>query len=100
MLRRHQLFAKESKCLFGCKEVGYLGHIIYGQGVRTYPDKLKAMVEWPQPKNLKALRGFFGLTRYYRRFIKGYGSIAAALTVLLKKIISSGMRLLSWHSQS
>lgn len=43
------------------------------------------MVDWPKPKTLKALSGFFGLTSYYRRFIKGYGSIAAALIALLRK---------------
>jgi len=62
ILRKHQLYAKRSKCMFGCPEIDYLGHIISAEGVKANYAKLRAMVEWPIPKTLKALRGFLGLT--------------------------------------
>jgi len=47
--------------------------------------KVQAVIEWKQPQNLKQLRGFLGLTGYYRRFIKSYVSMATPFTELLKK---------------
>lgn len=68
-------------------EVEYLGHLIMGAGVKVDPTKIATMLDWPISNSLKSLRGFVVLIGYYRKFIKAYGSIAAPLIALLKKII-------------
>jgi transposase InsO family protein len=85
ILQQHQLHLKYSKCAFAVTEIEYLGHIISFQGVATDSKKIEAMVKWPPPQNVKQLRGFLGLTGYYRKFIKNYGIISKPLSDLLKK---------------
>jgi hypothetical protein len=63
LLKEQQLYAKPSKCLFGVKEVEYLGHIVSHEGVKVDPNKINSMMDWPIPKTLKNLRGVFEIDR-------------------------------------
>ncbi|GAU40605.1 hypothetical protein TSUD_28110 [Trifolium subterraneum] len=80
-----QFYLKQNKCIFAQRQLEYLGHIVSVNGVQPEPSKIQAMVDWPVPTSLKALRGFLGLTGFYRKFIKGYAAIASPLTALLRK---------------
>lgn len=51
------------------KSIDYLGHLISGEGVSMDPAKVEGIMPWPVLKTVKELRGFLGLSGYYRRFI-------------------------------
>lgn len=85
LLQQHSLLAKRSKFSFSQSSVEYLGHLISGQGVSTGLKKITAVQQWPIPKNVTQLRGFLGLTGYYRRFVQNYSAICKPLTAILKK---------------
>lgn len=62
-----------------------MGHIVSKERVSADPTKLDSIAKWPIPTTVKALRGFLGLTGYYRKFIPQFGKIITHLIVLTKK---------------
>ncbi|MCO5548078.1 hypothetical protein L7F22_001535 [Adiantum nelumboides] len=85
ILRQHQLYAKENKCTFCSPQLRYLGFIIFDDGILVDPEKIKDIVEWPQPSSVSKVHGFLGIMGWYRIFVKDYALFAAPLMGLLKK---------------
>ncbi|MBW0587232.1 hypothetical protein O181_126947 [Austropuccinia psidii MF-1] len=47
--------------------------------------KVQQILNWPPPRNLKALQSFLGFANFYRRFIKTYSKKISSITNFLKK---------------
>ncbi|GBG86047.1 hypothetical protein CBR_g40948 [Chara braunii] len=81
-LRRAKYKANPYKCEFVRQELEYLGHFVTPEGISPVSDKIQAVQEWPEPRNVTDVRSSLGLTGYYQCFIKGYSKIAAHLNKL------------------
>ena len=59
-LRKYQLRLNPVKCTFGVKSGKLLGFVVSQKGIEVDPDKVKAILETPEPHNKKQVRGFLG----------------------------------------
>lgn len=83
-LRDAGLTINVTKSNFCFKEVNYLGYIVGECCLKTDPKKTEAISNYPVPKSKKQVRGFLGLSGWYRRFISNFSTIAAPLSETLK----------------
>ena len=63
---------KLTKCQFGSSKVVYLGFVVSREGISPDPQKVAAVREFPQSRDVRTLRSFLGLASYYWRFMAGF----------------------------
>ena len=84
-LRQARLKLKPGKCKMFQLETRFLGSIVSGSGIAVDPEKIAAVVSWPQPTTVTEVRAFTALAGYYRRHVKGFSDIARPLHELTRK---------------
>src|SRR5277367_2683252 len=83
-LREAGLRVCKEKCVFMADSVNYLGFRISKNGIEPTSDKLQAIVEAPEPKDIKQLRAFLGLANFYGKFIPNMATTLSPLHELLR----------------
>ena len=76
---------KPEKCQLFQDEVVFLGHRVNKDGILPDKANIEKVVNWSIPRNPTEIRQFLGTATYYRRFVKGFSSIAKPLTELTQK---------------
>lgn len=83
-LSKAGLRLQPKKCKVAASSVLYLGHVIDGKSVRPDPDNIRAVSNFPRPRNVKEVRSFLGICNYYRRFVKDFARISRPLNDLTR----------------
>lgn len=53
-------------------------------GIMMCERHIQTILDFPQPKNIKEIRSFLGLTNYFRKFVKDYSLKTQPLQLLVK----------------
>ena len=85
MLEENDLYVELEKYKWKVRKVGFLGVVIGPEGIKMEEEKIKGVLDWPQPKYVKDVQKFLELVNYYCQFIEDFASIARSLYDIVKK---------------
>ena len=72
-MHKHKISCKPIKCQFEKEMVKYLGTIISHGQLAVNPNKVKAITDWPVPRNVQS---FLGTINFWQKFIPKFSHIA------------------------
>ena len=80
LLSANGLVINQKKCVFGKPEIQFLGHVVSSAGIIPLPEKVRAVADFPRPKEKKELQRFLGMLNFYHRFIPNVARLSKSLT--------------------
>ncbi|XP_018403211.1 PREDICTED: uncharacterized protein LOC108780116 [Cyphomyrmex costatus] len=88
-LKKEGITLNRKKCVFGVKQVEFLGHMISREGIREkeliLPSRISAIMNLPVPKNKESLLQVLGSLNYVSKYLPDKSHILAPLNSLLQK---------------
>ena len=75
----------DTKCKFGLQEVTYLGRVISVDGVKPDPEKIKDILDMPNPTDETGVQRILGMINFLAKFIPNMSTIRKPLRALLVK---------------
>lgn len=74
-----------TKLQFKLKEVRFHGHILSASGLKPDPEKVKAIVDMPNPEDAKGVQRLIGFANYLAKFMPHLSAVCEPLRRLLDK---------------
>jgi hypothetical protein len=84
-LQQEKLLINLKKCSFMQTKLIYLGFVISANELKMDPEKVEVIRNWPSPRNVFEVRSFHGLASFYRKFIRNFSGISAAMMDTVRK---------------
>jgi hypothetical protein len=84
-LQQEKLLINMKKSSFMQTELIYFGFVISANELKMDPEKVEVIKNWPSPRNIFEVRSFHGLASFYRKFIRNFSGISAAMMDTVKK---------------
>ncbi|KAL6475040.1 hypothetical protein MHYP_G00160800 [Metynnis hypsauchen] len=83
-LREEGLTLNE-KCEFAKNSIMFVGHRVTADGVTPDPDKIRAIMEMPEPQNVEGVRRVMGMANYLGKFLPNLASYTRPIKELLSE---------------
>ena len=83
--REKGLKLNPTKVKLRCTSVPFIGHVLTDKGLAPDPEKTAAIINMPNPTNVKSLQEFLGMVQYLAKFLPSLSEVTEPLRRLERK---------------